>query len=130
VEYYLNYTDASKLGRIQWKFLALCYNRFFPHIHYSYANALEHLNFHTYPLGGTDALFIVDVYNGFKFCLLLLEIVGIRILTRNLRDFPLLTVGSLRKTGPSARCASAANTACKDIDKLIKHLVKLNNILM
>jgi hypothetical protein len=32
-------TDASKLERVQLKFLALCYNRFYPQIHYSYENA-------------------------------------------------------------------------------------------
>jgi hypothetical protein len=34
-------TDANKLECIQQKFAALCYNRFLPHVHYSYANALE-----------------------------------------------------------------------------------------
>jgi hypothetical protein len=40
-------TDASKLGRIQWKFAALCFSHFFPHISYNYASALDHLKLHT-----------------------------------------------------------------------------------
>jgi hypothetical protein len=34
-------TDANKLERIQQKFSAFCCNRFLPHVHYSYAKALE-----------------------------------------------------------------------------------------
>jgi hypothetical protein len=54
-------TDANKLERIQQKLAALCYNRFLPHVHYSYAKALEYLKLHTlrkrrYHL---DALFII-----------------------------------------------------------------------
>jgi len=40
-------TDANKLGRIQRKFAALYFNRFFPHIPYYYACALELLKLHT-----------------------------------------------------------------------------------
>jgi hypothetical protein len=40
-------TDANKLERIQQKFAALYYNRFHPHVHYSYASALEYLKIHT-----------------------------------------------------------------------------------
>jgi hypothetical protein len=40
-------TDANKLECIQQKFAALCYNRFLPHVHYSYAKALEYLKLHT-----------------------------------------------------------------------------------
>jgi hypothetical protein len=51
-------------------FLALCYNNFFPQIHYSYVNALDHLNFHIVCTRRhhLDALSFVNIYNGFKFC--------------------------------------------------------------
>lgn len=39
--------DASKTERIQQKFLALCYNRLFSQIYYSYASALNYQNLHT-----------------------------------------------------------------------------------
>jgi hypothetical protein len=82
-------TDANKLERIQQKFAALCYNRFLPHVYYSYANALEYLKLRTlhkrrYHL---DALFI-KVYRGLKYCPFLLEAVGLRVPTRYLRNFP------------------------------------------
>jgi len=37
--------DIIKVESVQRKFLALCYNRFWPQIHYSYMNILEHLKF-------------------------------------------------------------------------------------
>jgi hypothetical protein len=40
-------TDANKLELIQQKFATLCYNRFLPHVHYSYAEALVYLELHT-----------------------------------------------------------------------------------
>jgi hypothetical protein len=43
----LTSTDASKLERVQRKFLSSCYKLFCFHIHYSYMNALEHTTFHT-----------------------------------------------------------------------------------
>jgi hypothetical protein len=39
-------TDASKLQRVQRKFVALCFSRFFPQNSYNYASALEHLKLH------------------------------------------------------------------------------------
>jgi hypothetical protein len=75
--------DANRLERIQQKFAALCYNRFLPHDHHSYANALEYLKLHNlrkrrYHL---DALVLNQVYRGFKYCSSLLEAVDLRIST-------------------------------------------------
>jgi hypothetical protein len=86
-------TDANKLERIQQTFSALCYNIFLPHVHYSYAKALEYLKLHTlrkrrYHL---DALFIIQVYRGLKYCPSLLEAVGLRVPTRHLRDFSMFS---------------------------------------
>jgi hypothetical protein len=39
-----------------------------------------------------NALFLVNVYNGFKFCPLLLETFGIRVAIRNFRDISLFTL--------------------------------------
>jgi hypothetical protein len=77
----LTSTDASKLERIQQKFLALCRNRFFPQIHYSYVTFSDYLNFHSLCCRRCqlDVLFLVSIYSGFKFCPSLLETVGICI---------------------------------------------------
>jgi hypothetical protein len=77
-------SDANKLERIQQKFAALCYYRFLPHVHCSCAEALAYLKLHTlrkrrYHL---DALFLIQVYRGLKYCPSLLEAVGLRVPTR------------------------------------------------
>jgi hypothetical protein len=80
-------TDANKFERVQQKFAALCCNRFLPHVHYSSANALEYLKLHSlckrrYHL---DALFLIQIYRGLKYCPSLLEAVGLRVPTRYLK---------------------------------------------
>jgi hypothetical protein len=125
-------TDANKLERIQQKFAALCYNRFLPHAHYSYAKALEYLKLHTlrkrrYHL---DALFIIEVYCGLKYRPSLLEAVGLRVLTRYLRDFSMFSLSPSIKNCPSARCASGANVVCRDFDEFKTNIVSLSHILL
>jgi hypothetical protein len=70
-------------------FAALCYNRFLPHVHYSCAKALEYLKLHTLHkrIYHLDALFLIQVYRGFKYCSTLLEAVGLRVPIRFLRYF-------------------------------------------
>jgi hypothetical protein len=124
-------TDGNKLERIQQKFAAL-YNRFLPHVHYIYSNALEYLKLHTlrkrrYHL---DALFLIQVYLGSKFCPSVLETVGLRVPTRHLKDFPLFCVCPAIRNCPSARCASVANVVCRDFDVFRKQNVSLDHILL
>jgi hypothetical protein len=111
-------TDANKLERIQQKFMALCFKRFFPQADYCYGFALEQLKLHTlqkrrYHL---DALFLTQVYRGSILCPSALEIVGLRVLVRCIPDFPMFSVCSVSKNCPSTRCVSAANVVCKDVD--------------
>jgi hypothetical protein len=75
-------TDANKLELIQQRFSALCFYRFFPGAHYCYSLALEELKLHTLRMRRhrLDALFLTQVYLGFKFCPSVLEIVGLRVL--------------------------------------------------
>jgi hypothetical protein len=72
-------TDASKLERIQRKFVSLCHRRFFSHLPYSYTNVLNYLKFHTLHdhRCHCDILFLLNVFSGSKFCPTLLETVGL-----------------------------------------------------
>jgi hypothetical protein len=108
----LTSADDNKLERNLRKCLALCYNSSFPQIHYRYVNDLHHINFHTLwtKRRNLDALFLVNVYNGFKFCPSLLETVGIHVSVWNFKDFRVFTIGSSHRT---CRYTSAANTVCK-----------------
>jgi hypothetical protein len=104
-------TDASKLGRIQQRFAALCLYRFFAQVRYCYALALQESNLHTLHMRRhrLDAVFLTQVYSESKFCSSVLETVGLRVLPRRIRDFALFSVCSSCRNCPSARCASAAN---------------------
>jgi hypothetical protein len=124
-------TDGNKLERIQQEFAALCLNRFFPQVGYGCDLALEHLKFHTvhkrrYHL---DALFLTQVYRGYKFCPFVLETVGLRVPFRYIRDFSMFSVCSFSKNYPSARCASAANVVCRDVDIFGTKTLSLKHIL-
>jgi hypothetical protein len=72
-------TDANKLERIQQRFAALCFNRFFPQVHFSYSLALEELKLHILRMTKYrfDVLFLIQVYLCSKFCLSVLEIVNL-----------------------------------------------------
>jgi hypothetical protein len=111
-------TDANKLERIQQKFTALCFKRFFPQVNYSYDSALKQLNLHTLQKRRHHAvaLFLTEVYRGSIHCPSALEIVGLRVPVRYIRDFPMFSVSSASKNCPSARCASAADVVCRDVD--------------
>jgi hypothetical protein len=113
------------------KFAALCYNRFLPQVQYTYSNAPEHLKLLSLRKrrDHNDALFLIQVYLGSKFCPSVLETVGLRVPTRHLRDFSLFYVCPTIKNCPSARCASAANDVCRDFDVFRNHNVSLEHIL-
>jgi hypothetical protein len=123
--------DANKLERIQQRFAALCFNRFFHGANYCYSFALEELKFHTLRMRrhSIDALFLTQDYFGFKFCPSVLEIVGLRVPARHIRDFALFNVCSSSKNCPSARCASAANVVCRDVEVFRAGNVHLNHFL-
>jgi hypothetical protein len=77
-----------------------------------------------------NALFLIQVYLGSKFCPSVLETVGLRVPTRHLRDFSLFYVCPTIKNCPSARWASAANVVCRDSDVFRRYNVSLEHILL
>jgi hypothetical protein len=89
-------TDPKKLESIQQRFAALCFNRFFPGVYYGYSLVLEELKFHIQRLRRhrLDAIFLIQIYFGFKFCPSVLEIVGLRVPARYVSGFALFTVCS------------------------------------
>jgi hypothetical protein len=79
-------TDSNKLARVQRKFAALCHKNCFQDVEYHYDNILEKLNLQTLHIRRRhfDALFLINVLSGTKYCPSVLETVGIRIPTRNI----------------------------------------------
>jgi hypothetical protein len=124
-------TDANKLERIQQRFAALFFNRFFPEVNYCYSIALDELKVHTLRMRRQrlDALFLTQIFFGYKFCPSVLEIVSLRVPSRYIIEFALIKVCSSWKNCPSARCASAANVVCRDVDVFGARNVLLNRFL-
>ena len=75
-----------------------------------------------------DAVFLISVYNGLKFCPSLLEIVRIRVHTTNLRRFTLMM--ALNVAAVLDARASAANAVCGDAALLRKNSILLKDILI
>jgi hypothetical protein len=76
-----------------------------------------------------DALFLIKVDLGSKFCPSVLEIAGLRVPDRYIRDFALFSVCSSSRDSPPARCASVANVVCRDVYVFGAKNVLLNHIL-
>jgi hypothetical protein len=99
-------TDAKKLERIQRRFVTLCYHRFLSRNSngYSYANALQVLNLRTLHdrRHQPDAIFVINVLLGSKSCSSTMGIIGLRVPTRNLRDFSCFMLVHFIKIVPPA----------------------------
>ncbi|PNF24361.1 hypothetical protein B7P43_G11030 [Cryptotermes secundus] len=121
-------TDSNKLERIQRKFAALCHNRFFHDTEYHYINMLDMLNLRSLHTRRRhiDALFLICVFKGDKNCPSVLETVGIRAPSRNIRNFSLFCCSSSHC--PSARCVSAANLVCNSLDIFSNSKISLKNL--
>jgi hypothetical protein len=111
--------------------MAISQTMYYYYYYYYYCIALEELKLHTLYIRRhrLDALFLTQVYFGFKFCHSVLEIVGLRVPARYIRDFALFNVCSSSKNCPSARCASAANVVCRDVDVFGARNIFLNRLL-
>jgi hypothetical protein len=105
------------MERIQKMFAALCFNCFFPGAHYCYSLAMEELKLHTLRMRRhrLDALFLTQVYIDFKFCPSALQIVGLQVPCRYIRDIVLFSVWFSCKNCPSVRCASTANVVSETL---------------
>jgi hypothetical protein len=76
-----------------------------------------------------NALFFVQVYLGTKFCPSVLDTVGLQVPAQYIIEFSMFNVCCSSKNCPSARCVSAANVVCRDIDVFGTKTASLNHIL-
>jgi hypothetical protein len=65
---------------------------------------------------------------GSKSCPSTMDIIGLRVPTRNLRDFLLFQISSSYKKCPSGRCATAANSICNQLDVFRRQIVTLSQM--
>jgi hypothetical protein len=115
-------TDSNKLERVQRKAAALCHKRFFKDVECYYDNILEEINLQTLHIRRRhfDALFLINVFGGTKYCTPVLETVGLRVPTRNVRNFTTFICSSSHC--PSAKCVSAENAVCKSTNILVSRV--------
>jgi hypothetical protein len=92
-----------------------------------YANALQVPNLRTFHerRHQLDEIFGINVSLGSKSCPSNMDIIGLRVSTRNLRDFPFFHVSSFCKICPSGRCATAVNSVCNQLDVFRRQIVTL-----
>jgi hypothetical protein len=112
-------TDSSKLERVQIKFATLYHSRFCVGVGGSnYEGMLSRLNISTLHSRRKhlDALFLINVFKNKISCSSIFYTVNLRIPVRRIRDFSTFVVNHNFKVSPSARCVSAANAMCKEID--------------
>jgi hypothetical protein len=121
-------TDSNKLERVQSKFAAVCHRRYFHDMEYHYVITLEKLNLQTLHIRRRhiDALFLINTFCGAKYCPSALETVGLRVSTRNIRNYNMFSCSVSHC--PSARCVSAANAVCKSMDIFSKSSGSLNSL--
>jgi hypothetical protein len=89
---------------------------FFQYVDYNHINTLNKLNLQTLHVRRShiDALFLIHVFRGTKFCPSALKAVGLLVPTRNIRNFSTFSCSSSHC--PTARCVLAANSVCKFVD--------------
>jgi hypothetical protein len=97
--------------------------------HVTYEDFLEFLKLHTLHDRRLhlDALFLISVCSGLKWCPSLLDTTGIRVPSRNVRNSSLFTATCTNS--PTARRVTAANRACKDVDIFRKAVTSLKQFL-
>jgi hypothetical protein len=74
----------------------------------------------------SDAVFLMNVYNGAKCFSSVIERDSIRVPTRNLRKFDIFSCSS--SPCPAARCASAVNAVCISTDPFRNLRFYVNNV--
>jgi hypothetical protein len=102
------------------QFAALSQITFFQDVEYHYDNILEKLHLQTLHIRRRhfDALSLINAFSGTKYCPSLLETVGIRVTTRNIRNFTMFSCSFSHCR--SARCVSTSNAVCKSTDSFTK----------
>jgi hypothetical protein len=66
-----------------------------------------------------DSLFLINIFKSKINCHSVMDTVGIRVPTRQIRDFSTFSVSSALRHSPSVRCASASNDICRLLDILV-----------
>jgi hypothetical protein len=101
---------------------------FFQDVDYHYINILDKLNLQTLHVRRhIDALFLVNLFRGTKFCPSVLEAVGLHVPTQNIQNFSVFSCSSSHC--PTARCVCAADSVCTFVDIFSNLYLSLRNLV-
>jgi hypothetical protein len=97
---------------------------------YKYEDILVRLNILTLHLRRRhlDDLFIINVFKGKISCSSVFDTVSLRIPTRSIRDYTTFTIHRNLMVSPSARCVSAVNAVCRNIDIFNTDCIRLTDV--
>jgi hypothetical protein len=112
----LTLADSNKIYNIQIKFANLCYYRYFQFgMLRNHDLILSHLNFSMLysRRQHLDALFRINIFKGKINCHSIIDTVGIRVPTRQIREFSTFSVSSALRHSPSARRVIAKKEICR-----------------
>jgi hypothetical protein len=119
------------LWYIQRKLANLCSNRFIRSIFFVIMNVLNYLRFKTLYSRHQNlfALFLINVFKNKINSYSVVHAVGLRVLTKQIRDFSAFNFSNFSRLGPSARCVIAANI-CRSLDVFSKHNISLEDTFL
>jgi hypothetical protein len=76
-----------------------------------------------------DDLFVIKVFKNKIDCCTTMDTVGLRVATKQIRDFSTFNVSNVSILSPSTRCVTAANNISKSLDVFSKHNISLEDAL-
>jgi hypothetical protein len=103
--------NSIKLENIQREFANVCYNRFIhPNFVCNYESILNYLCFKTLysRRQNLDALFLINVSKNKMDCCSIMDTVGLRVPTKQIRGFSTFNVSNVSRLSHTARCVTAA----------------------
>jgi hypothetical protein len=124
-------TDSNKLEHIQRTSAALCHNRFFQDVWCQYGTILEKLNLQKPHIScrHSDALFLINIYNGAKCCPCPLEAVDTHVPARDVGNFSrfscsfshCLSIRSVSAKNDVCKCTDIFNNSCLSLKSCLVH---------
>jgi hypothetical protein len=63
-----------------------------------------------------EALFLINVFRNKTDCCPIMDTVGLRVPTQQIRHFSVFNVSNGSRLSPSTRCVTTANSICKSLD--------------
>jgi hypothetical protein len=77
-----------------------------------------------------DTLFLINVFKNKVDCCSIMDNVGLRVPTKQIRGFSTFNLNNVWRLSSSSKCVTAANSFCKSLDVFNKHNMSLEDIFV